>query len=66
MWEFVFEEFPLLKKEFPLLLNKKWELNLELKVGIVDKKDLSRSWSLKWGFKWDFWNPTLRKRGPKI
>ena len=42
MWEFFFEKFPLLKKEFPLSLNKKWELKWEFKVGIVDKYGLTR------------------------
>ena len=30
-WEILFEEFPLLKKEFSLLLYKKWEFKWELK-----------------------------------
>ena len=38
--EFFFEKWEFSKKEFPLLLNRKWELKWELYVGIVDKQNL--------------------------
>ena len=32
-WELFFEEFPLFKKEFPLLLNRKWGNKVEIISG---------------------------------